>query len=89
MTRASKRSASRSGDIAKRKDRATALARLIVAQGFFWEGEKGGRADKRKPGIDNLARAIGLNGQDGSGWGGGCRFRTRTRPACRCLKNKA
>ncbi len=54
-------------DIAARKDRA-ALARLVVAQGFFWQGEKGDRADKRKPGIDNLAAAISLAAKDGSGW---------------------
>ena len=30
------------------------------------EGEDG--ADKKKPGIDNLAAALGLNARDGSGW---------------------
>ena len=35
------------GDIAKRKDRA-ALARLVVANNFFWMGEKGDRANKRR-----------------------------------------
>ena len=54
-------------DIAARKDRA-ALSRLVVAQGFFWQGEKGDKADKRKPGIDNLAAAISLAAKDGSGW---------------------
>jgi hypothetical protein len=54
-------------EIAKRKDRA-ALARLIVAQGFFWEQEKGDTADKKKPGIDNLAKAMGLDEKDGAGW---------------------
>jgi hypothetical protein len=54
-------------DAARRKDRA-ALARLVVAQGFFWLGEKGDKADKRKPGIDNLARALNLAAKDGSGW---------------------
>ncbi len=54
-------------DIAKRKDR-NALARLIVAQGFFWDGEKGDKADKRRPGIDNLAKALNLAAKDGSGW---------------------
>jgi hypothetical protein len=53
-------------DIAKRKDRA-ALAKLIVAQGFFWLQDKD-LADKRKPGIDNLAKAIDLDAKDGSGW---------------------
>ena len=54
-------------DIAKRKDRA-ALARLVVASNFFWMGEKGDKADKRKTGINNLAAAIGLDANDGSGW---------------------
>lgn len=53
--------------IAQRKDRA-GLARLIVAQGFFWEQEKGDVADKRRPGVDNLAKAINLDARDGSGW---------------------
>ncbi len=44
------------GEIAQKKDRA-ALARLVVAQGFFWDRENGDHADKRKSGIDNLATA--------------------------------
>lgn len=55
------------GDIAKRKDRA-ALAKLVVAKDFFWIGEGGDRADKKRPGIDSLARAVGLAAKDGSGW---------------------
>ena len=54
------------GDIAGRKDRA-ALARLI-ARNFFWMGEKGDKADKKKSGIDNLATAIDLDAKDGAGW---------------------
>jgi hypothetical protein len=54
-------------DIASRKDRA-ALARLVVARNFFWMGEKGDRANRRKSGIDNLAAAIDLDAKDGSGW---------------------
>jgi hypothetical protein len=54
-------------EIAKRKDRA-GLARLVVAQGFFWEQEKGDVADKKRPGIDNLAKAMRLDAKDGSGW---------------------
>ena len=50
-------------DIASRKDRA-ALARLVVARNFFWMGEKGDRADRRKAGIDNLAAAIELDLRD-------------------------
>jgi hypothetical protein len=53
-------------DIAARKDRA-ALAKLVVSQGFFWIQDKD-LADKSKPGIDNLAKAIGLDAKDGSGW---------------------
>jgi hypothetical protein len=54
------------GDIAEHKDRA-ALAKLVVAQGFFWVQDKD-LADKRKPGIDNLAKAVDLDAKDGSGW---------------------
>jgi hypothetical protein len=53
--------------VAQRKDR-KALAGMVLSQGFFWMGERGNRADKRKPGIDNLARAMGLDGKDGDGW---------------------
>lgn len=55
------------GETAQRKDR-PALAKLVVAQGFFWLGENGDRADKRKSGVDNLAAALGLNNKDGPGW---------------------
>ena len=55
------------GEVAQHKDRA-ALAKLVVGQGFFWIGEKGDRADKRKTGIDNLAAALGLKNKDGAGW---------------------
>jgi hypothetical protein len=40
---------------------------LTIAQGFFWIQDKD-LADKGKPGIDNLAKAIGLDAKDGSGW---------------------
>jgi hypothetical protein len=53
-------------DIASHKDSA-ALAKLLVNT-FFWMGERGDRANKRKPGIDNLAAAINLDGNEGSGW---------------------
>jgi hypothetical protein len=56
------------GDIANRKDRA-ALAKLVV-NNFFWMGEKGDKANKKKSGIDNLAAAIELDAKDGSGWQG-------------------
>jgi hypothetical protein len=53
-------------DVAQHKDRA-ALAKLVVAQGFFWIQDKD-YADKRKSGIDNLAKAVDLDAKDGSGW---------------------
>jgi len=52
-------------DIAAHKDRA-ALGKLVT-QNFFWMQDKD-LADKRKPGIENLAKAIDLNAKDGSGW---------------------
>jgi hypothetical protein len=55
------------GAVAERKDR-RALAGMVVANGFFWLGEKGDKADKRRSGMDNLAKALGLNAQDGAGW---------------------
>jgi hypothetical protein len=53
-------------DAATHKDRA-ALAKLVVAQSFFWIQDKN-LADPHKSGIDNLAKAINLDAQDGSGW---------------------
>jgi hypothetical protein len=53
-------------EVAAHKDRA-ALAKLVVAQGFFWVQDKD-LANKSKPGIDNLAKAIDLDAKDGSGW---------------------
>ena len=55
------------GEIAVKKDKA-GLARMVVAQGFFWKGEKGERADKNKSGMDNLTAAVQLNAKDNSGW---------------------
>ena len=52
--------------IAQKKDRA-GLAR-IIAQNFFWIPEDEDIADKRKSGIDNLAKAIGLEGNDSPAW---------------------
>ena len=52
--------------IAERKDRA-GLARL-VARNFFWIPEDKNVADAKKPGIDNLAKAINLDGRDANGW---------------------
>jgi hypothetical protein len=53
-------------EAAAHKDRA-ALAKLVVAQGFFWMQDKN-LADPKKSGIDNLAKAIDLDAKDGSGW---------------------
>lgn len=53
-------------EIAGNKDRA-GLAR-VTANNFFWMGEKGDKADRKKPGIDNLAAALELDNKDGSGW---------------------
>ena len=55
------------GDAAQKKDRA-ALAKLVVAQGFFWETENGDKADKKKSGIDNLSAAFGLANKNSDGW---------------------
>lgn len=55
------------GETAAKKDRA-GLAKLVVTQGFFWEGEKGDQADKKKSGIDNLSAAISLGGKQPIGW---------------------
>ena len=55
------------GEAAKKKDKA-ALAKLVVAKGFFWERENGEAADKKKPGADNLAVALGLGNKEAPGW---------------------
>ncbi len=54
------------GDVAAHEDRA-ALAKMVVTQGFFWIQDKD-LADKRKSGINNLAKAISLDDKDGTGW---------------------
>ena len=53
-------------DVAAKKDRG-ALAKLVVAQNFFWIQDKD-MADPKKPGVDNLAKAIDLAAKDGAGW---------------------
>ena len=55
------------GELATKKDRA-GLAKMVVTQGFFWDGEKGDQADKKKSGIDNMTAAIGLAGKQSVGW---------------------
>src|SRR5262249_20457153 len=54
------------GVLARKKDSA-ALARLVAAN-FFWVPEQKDIADKQKSGIDNLAKALSLDGTDGFGW---------------------
>lgn len=55
------------GEAAAKKDRA-ALTKLVVAKGFFWDGEKGEQADAKKSGIDNLSATVGLSGKQPVGW---------------------
>lgn len=52
--------------VAQKKDRA-ALAKMVLAQGFFWMKEAGNATGKRT-GIDALATALGIAAKDGSGW---------------------
>jgi hypothetical protein len=54
------------GAVVEKKDR-KALAGL-VAPNFFWMGEKGDKADKKKPSLENLAKAIQLDGKEAPGW---------------------
>jgi hypothetical protein len=54
------------GTIAEKKDRA-ALAKLVAPSFFFVNGEKDA-SDKKKPGIDNLAKALSLDGKEATGW---------------------
>jgi hypothetical protein len=53
-------------DAAAHKDRG-ALSKLVVAQKFFWIQDKD-LADPKKSGIDNLAKAVGLDAPDAPGW---------------------
>ncbi len=55
------------GEAAQRKDRA-ALAKLVVAHGFFWLRDNRVIANKRKAGFDVLAAALGFNNKEGAGW---------------------
>jgi len=51
---------------AQKKDRA-ALARMVLAKGFFWMKDEEDAAGK-KSGMDALATALNLAARDGSGW---------------------
>jgi hypothetical protein len=44
------------------------LARLTVAQGFFWDRDFAKAFDTRKAGVDNLAAALRLEHEGGAGW---------------------
>jgi hypothetical protein len=54
------------GDLAQKKDRA-GLAKLVASSFFLIVGEKDA-ADKKRPGIDNLAKALNLDAKDAQGW---------------------
>ena len=53
-------------ELAKSKDRAALAA--VVAQSFFWVPAEADLADKSKSAIDNLSKALGLEGSDAPGW---------------------
>jgi hypothetical protein len=55
--------------VAQRKDRG-ALARMVVAKGFFWERDDGQGADPKKSSIDNLVTAFNIEAPDSPGWDG-------------------
>ena len=44
------------------------LEPLVAARGFFWGRDFGHALDPRKPAVDNLAAAIGLESDNGAGW---------------------
>ena len=44
------------------------LAALVLPQGFFWDRDFSQRFDGRRPAVDNLAVAVGLERRDGIGW---------------------
>lgn len=54
-------------EAARKNDRAV-LGKLVVSQGFFWEGDDGERADKKKSGLDNLVSILGLDRNGSDGW---------------------
>ena len=53
-------------EIAKKKDK-KALAAL-VSPAFFWMGEKGDRADKKKPMVESLAKRLEQSPRDVESW---------------------
>lgn len=56
----------RIADATKNRDRA-ALAKLVVAKGFFWDRE-GKDAARGRSGMEALTAALGLTKTDGVGW---------------------
>ncbi len=57
----------RLGEATKKRD-ATALAKLVVATGFFWQRDQKDAANKRGTGYENLSTALGLSSKDSAGW---------------------
>jgi hypothetical protein len=53
--------------VAKRRVYAE-LARLVAAQGFFWDRDLAGGFDGKRPAVDNLAAAVRLEHRNGAGW---------------------
>jgi hypothetical protein len=45
-----------------------ALGRLVRPQGFFWDRDFDHGFDPQRPAVDNLAAAIALEHENGSGW---------------------
>lgn len=44
------------------------LAALVESKNFFWDRDFANRFDKRKPAVDNLANALQLEYENGTGW---------------------
>lgn len=44
------------------------LAALVVTRGFFWDRDFGHSFDPGRPAVDNLAAAVALEHDNGSGW---------------------
>ncbi|MBM3530093.1 MAG: hypothetical protein FJX62_18580 [Alphaproteobacteria bacterium] len=50
------------------------LTSLVTPQGFFWDRDFAQAYERRRPGVDNLAAAVGLERNDGAGWDALARF---------------
>jgi hypothetical protein len=53
-------------EVAQKKDREALTG--LVAGSFFWVPEDADLADKGKPAIDNIAKALSLDGKEAPGW---------------------